>query len=123
MFVGVVFFIILLSVSFDSWIAKICLIDFNDILVDNGICSELSQAIKEESSLFEIYIKKSGSETKQALSEAMERTRRAVDALPRSYEKIGELRYAKTWIVSSSYEVYCEKRDDVLAMRDRKSVV
>lgn len=117
MFVGVVFFIILLSVSFDSWIAKICLIDFNDILVDNGICSELSQAIKEESSLFEIYIKKSGSETKQALSEAMERTRRAVDALPRSYEKIGELRYAKTWIVSSSYEVYCEKRDDVLAMR------
>lgn len=116
-FVGVVFFIILLSVSFDSWIAKICLIDFNDILVDNGICSELSQAIKEESSLFETYIKKSGSETKQALLEAMERTRRAVDALPRSYEKIGELRYAKTWTVSSSYEVYCEKRDDVLAMR------
>lgn len=116
-FVGVVFFIILLSVSFDSWIAKICLVDFNDILVDNGICSELSQAIKEESSLFETYIKKSGSETKQALSEAMERTRRTVDALPRSYEKVGELRYAKTWTVSSSYEVYCEKRDDVLAMR------
>lgn len=117
-FTGVVFLIILLSVVFDSWIVKFCLVDFNKILVDNGRCSELVQAIKEESESFEAYIKTSDEAEKKLLEENMEHTRKAVNALPFAYREVGEIRYAKTWTVRNCYEVYCQKRDAVLVMQE-----
>lgn len=48
----------------------------------------------------------------------MKRTKHAVYDLPFQYRRIGELRYAKTWSIRSSYEVYCTKRDAILSMED-----
>ena len=39
-----------------------------------------------------------------------------MEKLPFRYSEIGEQRYAKTWSIKSCYEVYCQKRDAMLAM-------
>ena len=114
-FTGTVFLIIALSVLFNVWVVKFSLIDFNMILQDNAAVSELGQALEEESIQFEAYIK-SSREERESLDDAMERTKKAVDKLPFSYSGIGERRYAKTWSIKSCYEVYCQKRDAMLAM-------
>ena len=114
-FTGTVFLIIALSVLFNVWVVKFSLIDFNMILQDNAAVSELGQALEEENIQFEAYIK-SSREERESLDDAMERTKKAVDKLPFSYSEIGERRYAKTWSIKSCYEVYCQKRDAMLAM-------
>lgn len=113
-FTGTVFLIIMLSVIFDVWVVKFSLVDFNAILQDNAKSSELVQALEEECRLFESYMKGPQKDTRELLDNAMERTRKAVYDLPFNYKKIGEMRYAKTWSIRNSYEVYCEKRDLLL---------
>lgn len=114
-FTGTVFLIIAVSVLFNVWVVKFSLIDFNRILQDNAAVSELAQALEEESIQFETYIK-GNREERESLDIAIERTGRAVEKLPFRYSEIGEQRYAKTWSIKSCYEVYCQKRDAMLAM-------
>jgi len=113
-FTGMVFLIISLSVMFDIWVVQFSLIDFNGILQDNAKSSELVQALEHERELFENYIKSNSSEEEIALRDAMQRTYDAVYNLPFSYYEIGEVRYAKTWSIRNSYEVYRQKRDAML---------
>lgn len=115
-FTGMVFLIILLSVMFDVWVVKFSLIDFNGILQDNAKSSELVQALESERELFESYIKSKSEEERISLAVAMQRTYDAVYNLPFSYREIGEARYAKTWSIRNSYEVYCRRRDAVLLL-------
>lgn len=109
---------ILLSVVFNVWVVRFSLTDFNGILQDNAKCSELIQALEQESTLFESYMRNPDTEKKEALERSMKRTKHAVYDLPFQYRRIGELRYAKTWSIRSSYEVYCTKRDAILSMED-----
>lgn len=119
-FTGTVFLIISLSVIFDIWVVKFSLVDFNGILQDNARSSELVQALEEESRLFESYMK-GPKEDAELLMQTIERTGVAVESLPFAYGKIGEARYAKTWSICSSYEVYCKRRDAVLFMDEKDS--
>ena len=107
---------ILLSVVFNVWVVRFSLTDFNGILQDNAKCSELIQALEQESTLFESYMRNPDTEKKEALERSMKRTKHAVYDLPFQYRRIGELRYAKTWSIRSSYEVYCTKRDAILSL-------
>lgn len=118
-FTGTVFLIISLSVIFDIWVVKFSLVDFNGILQDNGKGSELVQALEEESRLFESCIKNPEEEREEQLEISIARTQKAVQELPFQYGKIGEKRYAKTWSIRNSYELYCEKRDAVLQMEEK----
>lgn len=118
-FTGTVWLIIFLSVIFDIWVVKFSLVDFNGILQDNAKSSELVQALEEESSLFESYIKSPDEEKSELLGNAIERTREAVYEQPFQYGEIGERRYAKTWSIRNSYEIYCEKRDEILRMKEK----
>ena len=117
-FTGMVCVTILLSVVFNVWVVRFSLTDFNGILQDNAKCSELIQALEQESTLFESYMRNPDTEKKEALERSMKRTKHAVYDLPFQYRRIGELRYAKTWSIRSSYEVYCTKRDAILSMED-----
>ncbi len=117
-FTGMVCLTILLSVVFNVWVVRFSLVDFNGILQDNAKCSELIQALEKESTLFESYMRNPDAEKKEELDRAMKRTKNAVYDLPFQYRKVGELRYAKTWSIRSSYEVYCTKRDAILSMED-----
>lgn len=115
-FTGTVFLIISLSVIFDIWVVKFSLIDFNAILQDNAKNSELVQALEDEAKLFELYMKNPSEEGETLLKAAIDHTKKAVYELPFVYSQIGEKRYAKTWSIRNSYEVYCERRDEVIDM-------
>lgn len=114
-FTGTVLLIISLSVFFDIWVVKFSLMDFNAILQDNARASELVQALEEERVVFENYMKGDGEEL-DTLQSAIARTGNAVNDLPFDYDQIGDVRYAKTWSIKNSYEVYSIKRDAMLMM-------
>ena len=115
-FTGTVFLIIMLSVIFEVWVVKFSLLDFNAILQDNAKSSGFLEAMEQESQLFESYMKNDKEEDRELLDAAIKRTKNALADLPFEYGKIGEARYAKTWSIRNSYEVYCTKRDAVLTM-------
>lgn len=120
-FTGVVFMIIFLSILFDMLVVRISLSDFNHILEENAKASAFVDAIKTESTVFENYMKAPGEISLQELEDACEKTRQAMKRLPRDYRNIGPYRYAKTWSILNSYEVYSAKRDEMLG-RDENSL-
>lgn len=73
-FTGMVCVAILLSVVFNVWVVRFSLTDFNGILQDNAKCSELIQALEQESTLFESYMRNPDTEKKEALERSMKRT-------------------------------------------------
>lgn len=115
-FTGVIFLIIFLSSLFDIWIINFFVNDFQVILKDNAKCSEFMDAIEIESICFAGYIKSPSEEKQNELEKACKRTSHAVSQLPYEYTSIGDKRYAKTWAIRNSYEVYRQKRDRVLKM-------
>ena len=106
------------SLLFEGWIVKFSLVDFYIILDSNAKSSELQAALEKESEYFADFIKEPDGDKKELLDKAIEETRTKVYALPFVYSKIGEERYAKTWSIRNSYEVYCRKRDELIALRE-----
>lgn len=109
-----VFLIITLSVLFNILIVKFSMFDFNRILNENYKCNNFVQRMETESDLFEEYTKDPDEEKRTLLETAMENTREAVYELTFDYKEIGEVRYAYTWSIRSSYEVYAKHRDELL---------
>ena len=110
-FTAVVFLIILLSILFNILIVKYSMVDFNNILNENYKCNHFVHSIEKETELFRKYTKNPEEETKLLLEKAMEDTNEAVYNLTFEYRQLGELRYAYTWAVRSSYEIYVKNRD------------
>ena len=117
-FTGAVFVTCLLSVIFNIWVVKFSLVDFNHILEQNSKCVNLVQALEIEKSYFQNYVQRQEI-TYDILEEAMSKTKKAVYELPFEYSEIGELRYAQTWSIRNSYEVYIEKREEFLSWGKR----
>lgn len=113
-FTLVVFLIITLSVLFNILIVKFSMFDFNIILNENYKCNNFVQTMETEIDLFQEYTKNQGDEKRQQLAEAMEATQEAVYDLTFEYKELGEVRYAYTWEIRSSYEVYAKHRDELL---------
>lgn len=108
---------ILLSVVFNVWVVRFSLTDFNGILQDNAKCSELIQALEQESTLFESYMRNPDTEKKEALERSMKRTKHAVYESASSIAGSGNS-LCKNMVDQRSYEVYCTKRDAILSMED-----
>lgn len=117
-FTGVVFLIISLSVLFSVWVVKFALLDFNRILEDNAKCSAFIQAMEKESRLCEEYWQSPEKEEWKQLQIAITETKQAVNELPFDYGKDGAKRYSKTWSILNCYEVYEERRKQVLSMSE-----
>ncbi|MDO5424977.1 MAG: sensor histidine kinase [Eubacteriales bacterium] len=117
-FTGSVLLIILLSCLLDAWVVRFSLVDFYRILEENSKNSELVQALELETEIFQKYVKSPDEEKEALLQEAMQKTRKSVSELPFDYESLGAERYAKTWSIRNSFEVYQEKRDRVLGLNE-----
>ena len=113
-FTGMVFLIISMSVLFNILIVKFSMVDFSDILSENYKCNNFVQAIETEIELFEDYVKDPDEENRRTLDEAIINTKKAVYELTFEYGELGEVRYAYTWEIRSSYEVYAKHRDALL---------
>lgn len=114
LFTDVVFLVILLSIILAFWVIKSSLLDFSVILQNNSVTNDFVQCMEKESDSFELYIKMGEESSYRQLEQDMKETKRVISQLPFEYEKIGEKRYASTWSVLNMYQVYCEKRDNVL---------
>ena len=117
-FIGAVLFTMALSIVLNIWVAKFSLVDFSGILGDNTKSSELMLALEEEVKLFTEYMKSPSEEKRALLDTAIRRTKKAVNALPFEYTKIGEERYAQTWSIRNAYNVYEEKRNSILVANE-----
>ena len=112
--VAMVFLIMFLSFLFNVWVVNFSINDFGMILEDNARNSEFMDAIETEINCFSEYIKSPSEEKRVELERVCNQTYYALLRLPYNYKIIGEYRYAKTWSIRNSYEVYKEKRDYVL---------
>lgn len=115
LFTNIVFLVILLSIFLTIWAIKYSLLDFSAILQSNSVASDFVQCLETEAATFERHIKMGDESSYQQLKTAIEDTERVVSQLPFEYGRMEEGRYARTWSVLNMYQVYCEKRDAVLA--------
>ena len=117
LFTGLVFLMIFLSVIFNIWVAKFSLFDFREILEENARSEEAVNALAAESKAFEQYMRGYAGISDEELAEVMLRTEKAIDSLSFDYRLIDDERYAQTWSIYNSYEVYQEARDEILELR------
>lgn len=121
MYTDIVFVIILLSIFLAVWAIKSSLLDFSAILNDNSRTSDLLQYMEKEADLFVNYARTGKEDDYKALERAIKDTEKIVAELPFDYKEIGEVRYAKTWSILNMYQVYCEKRNTILDMKEKAS--
>jgi len=114
LFTSIVFGLILLSVFLAAWTVKYSLFDFSVILNNNSVASDFVQCMEEEADSFEGYVKTGTEDAYAKLQRAIEATEKVVEQLPYDYEKTGERRYAKIWSILNMYQVYCERRNQIL---------
>lgn len=118
-FTGLVFLMIFLSVIFNIWVAKFSLFDFREILEENARSEEVVNALADESKFFEQYMRGYTEISEEELAKVIRRTERAIHSLSFDYRLLGDERYAQTWSIYNSYEVYQGARDEMLELRRR----
>lgn len=116
LFAGTVSLILALSVVFNIELMDYSLKGFNGILDDNSRCNEFMEAMEQEVSAFEDYIRYRSAEYEGVYRAACERTRQSIMRLPYDYTAIGPVRYARTWSVKNGYEAYSGFREELLSM-------
>lgn len=119
LYTDIVLFIILLSIFLAVWAIKSSLLDFSAILEDNSLVSDFVQCMEKEADLFERYAKTGKEDVYQELETAIKDTEKMTARLPYDYQKIGAVRYAKTWSILNMYRVYCDSRDRILDMEEK----
>ena len=97
--------------------SKFSLFDFREILEENARSEEAVNALAAESKAFEQYMRGYAGISDEELAEVMLRTEKAIDSLSFDYRLIDDERYAQTWSIYNSYEVYQEARDEILELR------
>ena len=110
-----VFVACLFSFVFNLWVVKFSLVDFGQMLEGNSQSVNLVQALEKETEAFQNYVQRRGI-TKGEYENIVRDTAKAVQKLPFDYSKIGEKRYAITWSILNSYEVYVERREEFLQL-------
>lgn len=115
-FMSMVCMAMLIAVGFNILFVNYVLNDFRYIMEDNLQSQDFQEAMGEEVEYFRSYAVERSTKNKTALVAATAKTRRALNALPMLYEDIGDERYAQTWSIHNSYEVYAKARDEIINM-------
>lgn len=121
LFSAVVFLIIVFSVAFDIYVVRISLGDFNGILTDNNVCTDLVTAFHNEGEAFELYVASKTPERLEGLRIAVKNAQNTIDALPYNFADIGEDRYFQTWNIKNCHEQF-EKEIDQYVLMDNNNV-
>lgn len=119
-FAAMVILVMGFSAAFNLAIINFSLGGFNTILNDNSRCHDFEEALELEIKSFETYIREQTEENRDQYVLSCVRTERCIRSLPMDYERIGKERYARTWNIRNSYEVYCKLRDEVADTKKRE---
>ena len=115
-FAGAVVFTIALAVCINILVVNFALYGFGTILDDNAKCYAFQEAIEKETKAFETFVRSRTEENRENYERACKKTAAKLKELPFVYEETGASRYAKTWSIHNSYEVYERAREQVTAM-------
>ncbi len=108
--------VVLVTAVFDLLVLRLYNGDIGGSLSDTACCETAQEAMSREADLFRTYMQERTDDTRAQYLAACEQTAAAVAALPDSFEKIGQERFARTWNIRSSYENYVTLRDETAAM-------
>ena len=112
----VVILVMGLSVAVSVQITGFGLDSFNQILYDNSRCNEFHEALMLETELFAQYAKERLESQRTVFEAACATTEACLKQLPFDYAQIGGERYARTWMIKSSYANYQKARDAFLRL-------
>lgn len=115
-FTGGVLLIVFTSCIIVAWTSRFSMVDFSNILKDNSQNGDLVRAMEKEVEAFENCVNNPDDEKRRILEESMDAAEAAVRRLSLDYGSLGKELYAKTWSIINSYEVYKERRDEILSM-------
>ena len=114
-FAAIIAVIILVSAGFSMFTMSYSLRDYGQLLDENRASQTFMEAMEAEGTAFSDYASTRTESAKENLQQAIQRTERAIDALPFSYELIGQERYARTWNIKNAYQQYAALRDRMLS--------
>ncbi len=77
---------------------------------------QLQDSLEEERKAFSDYLREDSQQNYYNYLFACQRTKSAIDRLPKEYAAIGEERYARTWNLTQGYQGYAEARDALLQL-------
>ena len=91
--------------------------DVRQLMDDNLSSYKFQESFGNEVAAFTELVRDWSTDHEKAYRAACEETRRNLDALPYNYHQIGEERYAVTWNILNSYEVYSRQREATVALK------
>ena len=91
--------------------------DVRQLMDDNLSSYKFQESLGNEVAAFTELVRDWSTDNEKAYRAACEETQRNLDALPRRYHQIGEERYAITWNILNSYEVYSRQREVTVALK------
>lgn len=116
-YVCLVILVILVSAVFSFLLMDFALGNFNTILDDNSRCHNFQEAMEQEASVFQAYIRNRTSENEERYEAACKKTEQSLKQLPFDYQAIGAARYGRTWNIHNAYENYCTSRNGLLGQK------
>lgn len=117
LFTWMVTFAIGLAVVINLFAVNFAISGFGRILDDNSRCYSFQQAMEEERTAFNAYVRNRTEEKQQEYEAACAAAVECLERLPFNYPEIGSARYAQTWSIRNAYGAYCVRRDQVAGMQ------
>ncbi len=97
------------------------MLELDGLQQNNTLCYAVQEALEAERRAMETLNREPSRNNRLVLEEACENTRRALDALPFDYARMGQERYARTWNLLRGYEGYCDYRRELLALEPQSA--
>ena len=108
--------VVLVTAAFDLLVLRLYSGDIGGSLSDTACCETAQEAMSRETGAFRVYMQERTEVSRSDYISACGQTASAIAALPDSFDKIGQERFARTWNIRSSYENYVRLRDETAAM-------
>ena len=120
-FTMLVIIVIALAVIFNLIINSLSLTSLGGMVRAASAYTIAQEAMGEEVDALTKYVRQPRPGSRQALARAIEKTEKAISALPSDYEDIGPERYGRTWRVLNTYGEYAKHRDQIVTLTEREA--
>ena len=97
---------VLVSAISNAWIVGSSLRSLNRMVSDASACSKALEAVRNETAVFDRYIREMGSRNEETFTAACLETEETLDNLPSDYRLIGAERSARLWRVRNAFRSY-----------------
>lgn len=86
---------------------------------DASACSGALEAVRNETALFDRYVREKGTSNEETFTAACLETQKVIDRLPSDYDLSGPERSARLWRVRNTYRFYVNVRNLIIDLYDK----